>query len=218
MRFRGIIGAALVTALLSTYGTAHAAPVTFEFTTPSWDVNTNAAEWGTHSLLRLTVDNGSDSTVNQHYLNSQITEASVSAVGGTFSHTWGANHGAGFADLSYLSTDAGGVPTLNLLASDSQSFYLFIDEGSLVFNLQLGVITGAGGWITFAAWTFDPADSSFSQAASFPLGSDGLYSGFALSGRVVPNASVPEPLSLSLVCLGLAGLVVSSRKRHSRQV
>ncbi len=218
MRFRGIIGAALVTALLSTFSAAHAAPVTYEFSTPNWDSTTNAAEWGTHSLLRLTVDNGGDNRINQHYLNSQITQASLSAVGGTFNHTWGADYRLGDADLSYLSTDAAGVVTLNLLASDTENHYLFIDGTSLQYYLQLGVITGIGGWTTFAAWTTNPTDGSFSQALSVPRGNDGLFSGFALVGRVVPDASVPEPLSLSLVCLGLAGLVVSSRKRHSRQV
>ena len=202
-------------AALSAFSTCVvAAPVTFSFAMPAWTNSTDTSKFGTSSVLEVTLNNGSSSIINQTYLNSQVTSATVTSVGGTFQHTWSGNNayagGVNGVGDSYISTDAAGVPTLDLLPDVNSSFYIFPESSTGVW-LQWGIIHPTlGGAATFAV--VDYSTTPTSSASSSPW-TNGVFLGFRIQGEVVQGNTVPEPTSVALFIFGLTALVVS-RKRN----
>jgi hypothetical protein len=109
--FKKLFGLVCWAALIAWPSTAGAESVTFRFQMPAFQ-NT-----GETSILDVTVDNGSAGTSSQTYLNTQIIgmSATVGAQRQSFNSTnssvdrWGPS-------LPYITTDAIGVPTLDLSA------------------------------------------------------------------------------------------------------
>lgn len=188
---------------------ALAAPVTFRFSLPAWtEYYADPATFGTSGVLTVTVDNGSASAVNQTYLNTTITSIAMVANGGTFSHVFSgatANGYDGGELLSFISTDAAGIPTLDLSVQDVGSAYDFIDGP---YFLQLGIERPTEGY-----WPISVSDD-FTGAGSFvavaPRDATGLHTGLVLRGQVV--AEVAEPTGLALVALGLMAVWAGRRR------
>ncbi len=193
-------------ALLGLTSAVQASPVTFEFSIPDWTETDNVALFGTHGILDVTVDNGSSSILNQTYLNSEITNISLTAVGGTFSRSWTGPDGTGDAGESYVSTDGSGIPTLDLLAAQNSTAYFFFDS---LFRLQLGVTTPSGGFTTFVVidkTVFTPFALTAPQDPNPPH--DLL--GFSVIGQQI---NVSEPATLALLGLAFAGIGLGKRSK-----
>ena len=120
MRKDSICAVALMLVAAISTSSASASPATFQFVLPSWtdtaDPRFDPALFGSHGVLTVAVDNGSASIASQTYLNSEVTSASLIGAGGIFSEIWSGPGVGDGASLSYISTDAAGVPTLDLLA------------------------------------------------------------------------------------------------------
>jgi len=188
---------AVTLALAASSLTAHAAPFTFEFTMPVWSGNNNPAVLGTNALLEITVDNGSSSSASQTYLNSQITSFAVTALGGTFNHTWNSGFYGSSAE-SFVSTDSAGIATLDLLSANGAGAYYNSSSAGLFIQLAR-FNPSQGSWTPFAIWG-DGLHAYFFQPE-----------GFAVVGS--SDNDVPEPLSVALLGLGLAGVAFSRRKQ-----
>lgn len=199
-------------ALLGASSAVYAAPVTFEFNIPNWDATDNVALFGTHGILDVTLDNGSSSVLNQTYLNSEITNISLTAAGGTFSRSWtgaqGTDQGTGSASQSYISTDSSGIPTLDLLAAQTSTVYDFFDSA---FRLQLGVITPGGGFTTFVIID-KTVNTPFARTAPQDPNPPHDLLGFSVIGQQI---TVPEPASVPLFGVALVALVLARRHKPS---
>lgn len=190
--------------LLGMSSAAQAVPFTFEFNIPNWTDTNNVALYGTHGILDVTLDNGSSSILNQTYLNSEITNISLNAVGGTVSRSWTGAEGTGAASESYISTDGSGIPTLDLLAippNQTSTHYFFFDSP---FSFQLGVINTDGGFTTFFIDDFQ----TFAETVPFDPNVN-EFLGFSVIGQQI---NVPEPATLALLGLAFAGIGLARRR------
>lgn len=193
-------------ALLGISSAAQAVPVAFEFSIPDWTETDNVPLFGTHGILDVTLDNGSSSILNQTYLNSEITNISLTVAGGSFSHSWTAADGIdqGGASESYISTDGSGIPTLDLLAAQSTTAYFFIDSA---FRLHLGVIRPSGGFTTFVVEDSNVFSPFAITVPQDPNTNDFL--GFSVIGQQI---NVSEPATLALLGLAFAGVLARRRR------
>ena len=177
-----------------------AEPVTFRFDLPAWtEIYASPTTFGTNGVLTVTLDNGSGSTLDQTYLNSTITSIALVANGGTFSHVFSGTSAVGSDGaelLSFISTDAAGIPTLDLTAQDVGSAYDFYDG---TYFLQLGITMPTQGFWPISV-SEDVHGSGAFMAVS-PRDATGLYTGLIVRGQAV--AEVSEPTGLALVALGL---------------
>jgi hypothetical protein len=186
-------------------GFVQAMPVSFVFNLPKWTFVVAPSVYGSSGVLDFTIDNGASNIFSQTYLNNQITSIKFTTIGGSFSHTWigGLSQHNGGLSQSYISTDADGVATLDLLASPSPTTAIVAMDGA--YFLQLGRISLGGGFVSFFA-----GDGS-SSIGYMPNDGHGNFTGFTVKG--VGNGVIPEPESFALFGIALTGLVISRLKR-----
>lgn len=178
--WKTIMGVVLLLGFIS--GTSNAAPVTFSF-----DIEFTIFDLsGDSSTLTVTVDNGSSSTANQSYFNTDFLSASVSS-GGLFTE--------GTTDLVqgsavYITTDSFGIPTLDLSAA-LDTRVQFDPIGLSNFVIQLGTRDGSG---------------PFQYLVNFPNPnfSGGRSDGFSVVGT--PVSAVPGPAALPLLATALCAV------------
>ncbi len=213
MNIRAALSGLMLAGMLVS-GAAQATPFSFEFNLPNWDngIDRSDAVYGTSGLLNITVDNGASHGISQTYLNSQITQVRLTAVGGTFNHIWDDPFTDYFHTIewfgsdSFISTDLNGIATLDLLVSDDGSQFIVMDSDGYYF--QLGRITSSGGATPIAVRGRHEDGTAFFVSYN----TQGELAGFAVrSNNTV--ATIPEPGSLALLGFALGGLAVSRRKR-----
>ncbi len=194
----------LLPALLGTSGAAQAAPFTFEFDMPAWTFASSSTVFGGNAIVDLTFDNRGATDTDQAYLNSQITQVSVSTAGGSFTPTTWTSGFVLAPDASFVSTDANGLATLNLLENVPSTAF-FVNAGGLnVF--QLGVIGPLGGDTTFFMET---PGGDIAEVLPF---ANGQYTGFSVTSTTAA-ATVPEPGTFALMGLGCLGLALARRRK-----
>ena len=127
-------------------GSLQASPVTFEFDLPNWTEYVNSetlarSAFGTSGLLDITLDNGGSNTKSYTFLNSQITQLKVTAVGGSYQNTWisgdlNTPYNLRYdPNASFVSTNASGIATLNLLQNPHASdFAAKNTNGTIIFG------------------------------------------------------------------------------------
>jgi hypothetical protein len=82
------LGSACLALVLGALATsAEAAPFTFDFMLPPWTFSNDAAWFGTHASLAITVDNGGASPASQAYTFDQVTQLDFTT-DGTSSGNW----------------------------------------------------------------------------------------------------------------------------------
>jgi len=196
--------------LLAACGTLCAAPVTFKFVLPAWGTNTFAgvALFGPNATVQVTVDDGTSTTTNQAYAFGEITKVYLTA--GSYSNTWlkaDANVN-GTPAFDFIFTDAGGVPTLDLIPDPVPGSRIIFSNSGGTWAFGVG---GPGNDVSYTAvWLQEGAQ--FTGAALAFISSPG----FTVVGSAVDPNAVPLPSSISLVLLALAGLAVCTRRSPRR--
>jgi hypothetical protein len=186
----------LLLAVLTHSSLATAIPFTYQVAEKYYR-NDNPAIFGTAALVNITVDNGNSTNLNQTYTWGDITAASVSTVGGTFTHAWTNPMSGGPLINDLFSVDANGIATLADWNNTAYNSYFVSDSRGVdgVF-LQLG----SGNNVNL-----ELAINNFRTTAFSVTTYDTL--------SVTQVVAVPEPNSIALLAAGLCGLFVSIRKR-----
>jgi len=182
--FRAWTAALAGIAVLGMARTADAVPMTYAFDMP---VFTGGGLAGQTSILEVTVDNGNAAAADQFYFSFDIDGFAVTVGARTLSLGLDPGDGSSyFGNYLYITTDALGVPTLDLTTT-RQSMVSFSNPS----GDRIGLSTG--GYLNFPAYrvVIDGVEGT-------------LQSDLLVSGR--PVLAVSEPHSLALFTLGLAGL------------
>ncbi|MEM1155362.1 MAG: hypothetical protein AAGI44_14585 [Pseudomonadota bacterium] len=164
-----------------------AIPFTFKFELPAFEQNEDPVLFGNSAILQLTVDNGSSDIKSQTYLNAEIIRAAVSVIGGSYFNAW---TNADVQDIvpsgtSFVSTDASGIPLLNLMmVSEPQAIRFNKPSGSL----QLGRLTNTPFIISTGPF--------FSDDRAL------LASSFSVVGARVPVSATCWLLTIGILILG----------------
>ena|SRR5215467_15258866 len=179
---------------------AHATPFRFEFVLPNWTTSSNSALYGANATVDVTVNNGSATPLNQTYENGQITQVHLTTAG-TFANTWTQLDPGLSVDISasFISTNAAGIPTLNLLAGPAARVVFSNPNGTWQFGRRFGL----GGFTQ--TWVQDGPNFSGNDLAF-----NNTEEGFSIVGT---NLTAPAPATLTLMALGFAGLCWKRRRR-----
>lgn len=190
--------------LLAQCSVSQAVPMTYRFDSISDFINPMDAVF----RIDVTVNNGSSSTNNQSYLNTDIVGLAFSSGVSSDSLNKIDNFSRFQGSREYITTDSFGVPTLSLAADPFftpgfQTSAIFARvESDLNFPredtvLQLGTLSRGGPIPIFAF-----LDGRFYQKIT-AVNSTGVN---------ITTASVPEPSTYFLMSLGLIGIAYTNRK------
>jgi|GEM_PF-5136590 len=185
----------LILLLLGIARPAQALPMTYAFDMPAFTAGGFA---GQTSTLEVTVDNGGTSVANQFYFSFDIDGFAVTVGSAAASLGQESSHGSSmFGNLLYITTDALGIPTLDLTATR---------ESSASFNSPAGerIRLSTGGYLGF------PNYSVVIGGVDGTLRSDILVTGRRITA--IPEAPGLTLLGLGLIGLVLIGLLLSSRR------
>lgn len=209
MNIRAAIAFAVLAGFLA--APAQATPFTFEFTPPGWTQNNDSAAYGTGVVFSVTVNNGAATDINQSYTFGDITQISVTAIGGSLKGVFLKQSPPYLAEptLDPLTTNSSGRATLDLLSVSSPDLGGF-DQLSMgtKYDFQLGVLTGGGGDTTLAVYGYH--GGTLAATNGTPV------CGKNHSNCVLPGISlnsVPEPTTTLLFGLALTGLLLAQRRR-----
>ena len=177
-------------------GSASGLPITYTFDMPAFQGSGGFS--GQTSTLDVLVDNGSTATANQSYLNTEILGLSVTVGAVNLSLNATDNFTLFVGSTPLITTDAFGIPTLDLNQSiDTRAVLALEFGGGAIFSsdnlLQLGTRDGSG-------------PTEYFVRIGGLVGQNATGSQLVIAGQNTSSIAVPEPSTISMFGIGLAGL------------
>lgn len=204
-----LLSAILGLVLFGTTGVANAIPFTYEFNMPAFTAGTpdDVGFKGQTSILEVEVDNGNATNINQSYLNTQITGYTVTIGALTLSLHLSSSGLYFQGSQTYITTNDFGAAILDLTA-DVESRALLGLSSSALGVIQLGTTQGSGPvqyWVQI-------------NGVSGLVSEDFIVDGdeIIFPNRPDPTTSIPEPSTIALFVIGLAGFGAISRRRRKQ--